>query len=161
MKTKMILTWVMGTVLVIGIYGPAIAGGGGPEDPGGCTGDLPAADSGRFIRGEFISAGSYLDTATGQKIIPVAISLQKGDASHLFSFMASFTDVCTVTAAELVERFKWIPCRLGVAGAFGLSGIPVITNLDIIQTDQCGTFNAMVRGEMIIRVVPLPKKTTR
>lgn len=156
MKTKMILTVVIGAILVFGIYGLAIAGGG-PEDPGGCTGDLPPADSGDFIRGEFISAGSYSDLSTGQKIIPVAISLKKGNANHLFSFMASFTDVCTVTSAQLAETFKWLPCRLGVPGAFGISGIPVITSLDIIQTDQCGTINAMVRGQIEVRVVQVPK----
>lgn len=156
MKTKMIQTLVIGAVLVFGIYGPTIAGGG-PEDPGGCTGDLPPANSGDYLKGEFISAGSYSDLSTGQKIIPVAISLKKGNASHLFSFMASFADVCTVTSAYLAEQFKWLPCRLGVAGAFGLSGVPVITSLDIIQKDQCGTINAMVRGEIVIRVVQVPK----
>ena len=156
MKTKMVMTVVIGAVLVFGLYGPAIAGGGGPEDPV-CTGVPPPADSGYFLRGEFISAGSYFDVVYDQRIIPVAISLKKGNANHLFSFMASFTDVCTVTSAQLAETFKWLPCRLGVPGAFGISGIPVITSLDIIQTDQCGTINAMVRGQIEVRVVQVPK----
>ena len=156
MKRKMVRTLVIGAVLVFGIYGPTIAGGG-PEDPGGCTGDLPPADSGDYLKGEFISAGSYSDSATGQKIIPVAISLKKGNESHLFAFMASFTDVCSVTSEYIAEQFKWLPCRLGVAGAFGLSGVPVITKLDISQKDQCGTINAMVSGEIVVRVVQVPR----
>jgi hypothetical protein len=154
MKAKMILSLVIGMVLVFGFCGLVVAGGGGPEDPV-CTGDLPSADSGYFLRGEFISAGSYDDTVYG-KVIPVAISLKKGNTSRLFSFKATFTNVCTVTAAQLAETFKWEPCKLGVAEAFGLVGVPVITSLEITQTDHCDIIaDRMIRGEIVIRVVPL------
>jgi hypothetical protein len=155
MKTKMVLTVVIGAVLVFGLYGPAIAGGGGPEDPGGCTGTPPPADSGYFLRGEF-TAAPYYDAILEVKFFVVAVSLKKGNTSRLFSFVAAdVDDVCNVTATDLAQLFKWVPCRLGVAGAFGLVGVPVIANLEITQTDHCNTDGAMIRGEIVIRVVPL------
>jgi hypothetical protein len=155
MKTKMILTLVVGALLVLGLYGPAIAGGGGPEDPGGCTGTPPTPNTPVFVKGEF-TAAPYDDFNFG-KFFVVAISLKHGvkkDATRrLFSFVASEENICDVTKVTpeyLKDKFKWVPCRLGVAGAFNIVGVPVITDLEITKVDQCNTEGAMLLGEVVI-----------
>ena len=163
MNKKMMLALSMAFVMIFGVCGMAFARGGGP-DPGGCESKpIPPPDAGFFLRGEF-TVSLYPDTIFGSQSI-VHIFLKKGNQTELFNYIAS-SDVgtrplCDATVEVLLEEFKYVPCRLDVAGVFGLPGVGVITNIEILQTDNCGLPDEMMRGEIVIRVVPPPKTVAK
>ena len=64
-------------------------------------------------------------------------------------------ELCSYTADDLLQTFARVPCAIEVGAEFGLLGVPVITNLEIVQQDSCGTTDEMIRGEIVIRVVPM------
>jgi hypothetical protein len=157
MKKMRVFPWLLALVLIFGFSGTTFAGGG-PEDPACPAGTeedpLPAPDAGKFLRGEFTVARAV--GLVGDTFYTVHIKLKKGDERHLFSFPSALGlgDLCALTADELIETFKRIPCTLGVAETFGLEGIPVIASLEIVQEDFCETGAEMIRGEIVVRVVP-------
>jgi hypothetical protein len=159
MKRTRIISWIVALSVIFGFYGIAISGGG-PEDPN-CPEPLPAPNAGKFLRGEFSVAGDKGDCSV---IYPeecphynVHFLLKWRNQTHLFSFMTPLGtgDLCPYTSEELKETFRRVPCGMGVGLAFGLSGVPVITNLEIVHQDFCGSPDEMIRGEIVIRVVPL------
>jgi hypothetical protein len=154
MNKKMMLALSMAFVMIFGVYGMAFAKGGGP-DPGACK-ELPLPDAGFFVRGEFTVSQCPLGMCYPEQSV-VHIFLKKGNQTELFNFSASSLDICSSTAATILEDFKSIPCIYGVAEEFGFpQSVGVITNIEILQTDNCGAFNEMMRGEIVIRLVPVP-----
>ena len=75
-------------------------------------------NAGFFLRGEF-TVSLYPDILSGTKSI-VHILLKKGNQTELFNFIATGTELCDVTVAELLEDFKYVPSRLAslVCSAF-------------------------------------------
>ncbi len=157
MQTKFSMALVLAFVVFFTFGGWAHAGGGGPEDPGGCSGEPPQPTGGPQLKGSFTVApcGCTLEG----NLLSVHVTLEHGGATRIFCFTATnVPDLCQVRAEELREKFKWAPCRLGAAAAFGLVGVPVITDFKITETDGCGTAKAMLRGEVALRVVPAAGK---
>ncbi|UCF92576.1 MAG: hypothetical protein JSW39_00015 [Desulfobacterales bacterium] len=158
MKKIALLPWLLAFFLVFGFSGTTFAGGG-PEDPACPAGTeedpLPEPDAGKFLRGGFTVARAV--GLMGDIFYSVHIDLKKGDERHLFSFQSALGlgDLCSLSADELTEIFKRVPCTLGVAETFGLEGIPVIASLEIVQVDFCDTAAEMIRGEIVVRVVPV------
>jgi hypothetical protein len=153
MQRKFSMALVLASVVFFSAGGLAFAGGGGPEDPGGCSGEPPQPAGGPQLKGSFTVAPCGC-TLEGH-LLNVHVTLEHGGATRLFSFTATnVEDLCGVTAEALREKFKWAPCRLGAAGAFGLAGVPVIDELEITGRADCGTAKAMLRGEVAVRVAP-------
>jgi len=64
-------------------------------------------------------------------------------------------DICSYTEAGLKNEYKYQPCNMGIGKAFGLKGVPVLTDLSVTARDFCGdTVNGMIAGTLKIRVVP-------
>lgn len=170
-KTRMI-PCILALVFILGIYGMAFAGGGGP-DPGACDtvwacyGGPPPADAGKFLRGEYTvskEGGVYV----------VHIRLKWGNQEQMYSFNTSsivHDGLCSLTAEQLKERFEVAPCGLIITEPstnpdfVGLLKekdfadyilIPVLTDLTIEKKYNCGLDYAMIRGEVVVRVVPIP-----
>ena len=147
----------MAFVMIFGVCGMAFARGGGP-DPGPCT-ELPQPDAGFFLRGEFTVSQCPFGMCFPEQSV-VHIFLKKGNQTELFMLISSPANFCdsTLTGTDLLEIFKYAPCILDVSGRFDLLGVGVITNIEILQTStspgKCGTPDEMMRGEIVIRVVP-------
>jgi hypothetical protein len=163
MKRSIIIVILFAVMLVLGSYSAALADGGAEGGP--CPDTLPSPTSGPFIRGDFTVAFDKkmqcIET-TGCPHYNFHAVLKLGNETHLFSAPQTFhpdTTLCSFSPEQikgLVERY---PCFMDVAGAFGLLGTPVIADLNITL---CDTFNdpqnGMILGEVVIRVVPPPKK---
>lgn len=159
MKTKRTILVVLALSMLFGFYGVGFSGGG-PEDPA-CD-FLPPADSGKFLRGEFTVARDEGDCTVEDPEkcghYNVHAYLRWGYQEHLFSFQSALGsgDLCSYTEEQLMEEFARRPCTEQVGVAFGLYGVPVITDLQIVARDSCWGLDEMIRGEIVIRVVPLP-----
>ena len=98
---------------------------------------------------------------------------------HLFAYHTtgiSGNNLCDYTASQVKELYRMVPCKLEVAKAFGLQGLPVIVELFITKKDFCTIdaannnpslfslngkqadcpvpVKAMITGTVVIRVVP-------
>jgi len=161
MKRDNIIVWLFVLLLVLAFSGIAVAGEGNPA-----CGVLPSPTSGQFLVGTFTAARdkSY---CTGLNLTLCGhynfhVFLAHGRKQHLFSTPVTLEDLtlCTYVASNpngdngLKELGAKIPCLLGVGEAFGLTGVPVIYDLKIVETDFCGTDDEMMLGFITIRVVP-------
>ena len=158
MKRMTTISWILALLVTFGFNGVAFSGGG-PEDPA-CPTPLPDPNAGKFLRGEFTVARdkSECGQIEGFQVYNVYFGLKWGNQRHLFSFPTPLGagDLCSYTPDDLLAIFARVPCSMEVGAAFGLLGVPVITNLEIVQQDSCGiTMDEMIRGEIVIRVVPL------
>lgn len=169
-KTRMI-PCILALVFIFGTCGVAFAGGGGP-DPGACDavwtcyGGPPPADAGKFLRGEYTvskEGGVYV----------VHIRLKWGNQEQMYSFNTDSiveAGLCSLTAEQLKETFEVAPCGLIITEPaespdfVGLLKekdfedyilIPVLTDLTIEKKYNCDLADAMVRGEVVVRVVPI------
>jgi len=157
MKRMTMISWILALSVIFGFYGVAFSGGG-PEDPA-CPTPLPDPDAGKFLRGEFTVAPDKGPCSPYDECLHYNVHylLKWGNQRHLFSFPTSMGtgDLCSYSSEELKDIFARVPCGMEVGVAFGLSGVPVITNLEIVKQYSCGTNDEMIRGEIVIRVVPL------
>jgi len=165
MKKFRLLTLFMAFSMIFCFYGMAFAGGGGPEDPE-CPETiekLPLPDAGKFLRGNFTVARDKGECSIEHPTIyghyNVHVMLKWGNQEHLYSFQAETLDnlnLCDLTSTDLMKTFGLAPCGLSVQNDFDLSGIGVITDMEITQQDFCadGSNDEMIRGEIVIRVVP-------
>jgi hypothetical protein len=151
---------------MFGLSGEALGDSGGNPDPNPvCPPDasgLPSPDHGKFLRGEFTVAKGKCACLNYPEDwhYDVHVTLKWGNQIHLYSFTAAMVSggLCNVTSEDLKSAFALFPCNMYggvIPGNFGLSGIPVITNLEILHTDFCGTDNEMIKGELVLRVVPV------
>jgi len=161
------LAWVV--ALILGFYGIAL-GEGGFEDP--TCDKLPDPKHGPFIKGEFTVALDKSDCSI-YNVSECAhynlhAKLKHGNQTHLISFLTSMGgyNICTATASQLKELYKRVPCSKNIGGIFGYPGIPVIADMSITETDFCSggatlpgfpdvPLDAMIAGEIVIRVVPV------
>lgn len=162
---KKIIIWLSVVVMIILGYDKiAISDGALPTDPR-CQ-NLPDPTSGPFIEGTFSIAYDKVDQTN--KHYNCHVVLKANNQVHLFSFPISYggRNICTYSPWEFMEKYKGIPCTLGVENAFKMKGIPVITDMRIKNQDSCGNINltepwkspsnpdAMIYGEIKITVVP-------
>jgi len=165
MKRSRLIPLVFGLVFVFGFYGVTFSGGW--EDPA-CQ-SPPAPTSGHFIRGSFtVDLDKITSEFSGYAHYNVHLVLKRGNQVHLFSFPSSVgtKGLCdykvedTYQGSNLVPGLKTlfakIPCTLRIGEAFDLSGFPVIADLTITNKDFCVTLEAMIAGDIVIRVVPVP-----
>lgn len=167
MKRFRLLTLVMVLSMIFCFYGMALAGGGGP-DPTACasyfewdaSGNLikaPPPDAGKFLRGDFIVARDKMYCE--YEHYNVLFMLKWGDQKHLYSFPTTMVpNFCDLTSNDLMNTFASVPCQFELQDDFGLTGIPVITNMEIVLQDKCGMEDEMIRGEIVIRVAPIPEE---
>jgi len=160
MRKIRIMQSLLAILIIFCFYGLAFSGGGGPDPTPFCQPPLPDPDSGRFIRGEFTAAVDKIGSGDDAHYNVHAV-LKMGSQTHLFSFAASkgAESICSFDSQALKAALAFHPCRLGIGSAFGLSGMPVIASLTIEDTDFCSptsNINAMIRGEVLLRVVPSP-----
>jgi len=177
MKKSRLFPLVLALVSTLGFYGIAFGEGGEPGSS--CPEVLPPPKSGPFIWGEFTVA---LDKSGCTLAFPdqcanyvLHTKLKRFGNVHLFSYNTtglSGRNLCSYTVSELKELYKRVPCLLNVGQAFGLEGIPVITELVILKKDFCTIdennpalseevypdvpLEAMISGDVVIRVVPPP-----
>jgi len=153
MKKSHLIPWMFLLVLALGSYGIALADGG--ADPT-CPDPPPAPTAGPFIRGDF-TAAFYKHINSPQHYNFHAV-LKLGNQVHLFSAPQTFwpgRSICDFTPDEIKNLLRLYPCTLGVAEEFGLLGTAVIADLTIAHSDFCqDPLNAMISGEIVIRVVP-------
>jgi hypothetical protein len=154
-------SFLLGILMIFCFYGLAFSGGG-PDPTGNCPDPLPPPDSGRFIRGEYTVARDKGECSVsdpeGCAHYNVHLILKFQKHTHLFSFPASLGtgNICAYTAEALKENFRSVACDMGIGDKFGLLGIPVIASLTIEQQDFCiDEYDQMIRGEVLIRVVPI------
>ena len=156
-KMKISFILAMALVVIFGFSGVALSGGGGPEDP--ACGTLPEPTRGPFIWGNFTVS---LDSGSCSQEFPdcahynVHVELRRFGKVHLYSFPATLGtgDLCGYTDSEWKTLFAAVPCTLEVAQDFGLEGVPVIKVLRTTLKEECA--DNMVKGIIVIRVVPLP-----
>jgi hypothetical protein len=158
MKKLCLLSWLLAFSLIFGFSGMAFAGGGGPEDPFECpaAGEYPDPDAGKFLRGEYSIAR---DSALFVAAFNVQLFLRKGNETHLYAFtypVGDVVDLCALEADDLIADpdIEGIACALGVGSDFGLDGIPVIYDLTVEYKENCGTPGSLIRGHIVVRVVP-------
>lgn len=154
MKKKMVISFFTALLTVLGLYGIAICGGGGPEDPA-CM-NLPEPKSGEFIHGTFTVSMDNSDCSQENnecKHFNVVVELKWNHHVHLYSFPATLGsgNLCAFSAKELKNKFSSRACTLKVGENFHLDGTPVISYL-MITHQQCD--DNLIKGELIIRVVP-------
>jgi len=164
---------VLIVMFILGLYGFAFGEGGEPG--GSCPADLPQPNSGPFVWGEFTVALDKSGCSVGYSDqcanYVLHAKLRRFGKVHLFSYHTtglSGINLCDYKVSELKELYKRVPCLLDVGQAFGLQGIPVIAELIISKRDFCKIgldnpplpgfddvpINAMISGEVVIRVVP-------
>lgn len=162
MKKFRLLTLFMVLSMIFCFYGMSFAGGGGPEGEV-CQyyfnqlPEPPAPDAGKFLRGEFTVAN------TGLNALAVHVRLKWGNQEQMYSFITAPVDLCTIDAESFKDTFAAFPCNLiDTAGDFDglvkdpdLVGVPVITDLVITNEYFCPG-SGIIRGEIVVRVVPLP-----
>ena len=160
---KIVLSAPLIVLLVIfGFCGAGLCGGG-PEGGEWCTKEaIPDPTAGPYLVGAFSAA--YDKGADTDGHVNVHVTLSRYLKVHLFSFAAGHgtKSLCEWTPAELKESFRRVPCFMGVQDAFGLTGMPVITNIQIYKKDFCTVDpglgyppDAMIEGTITIRVVPV------
>jgi len=157
MKKRELIPLVVLLVLILGSFGIALADGG--ADPNACLDPLPPPSSGPFVRGDFtVAFDKRIDSFPHYNFHAV---LKYTNDIHLFSApQKTWVDktLCDFTASDIKELLKFYPCWMDVGGYFGIIGTPVIADLTITKQDQCtDPINAMIMGEVVIRVVPPPK----
>lgn len=161
MKRSRMIPLVFALMCVFGFYGIALSGGW--EDPA-CQ-NPPAPTSGHFIRGSFtVDLDEITRGFPDYEHYNVHLVLKRGNKVHLFSFPSSVgtKGLCDYKVEDpdsnlgLKTIFAKIPCNLRIGEAFDLSGFPVIADLTITNKDFCGTDEAMIAGDIVIRVVPVP-----
>lgn len=157
MKKMRVLPWLLALALIFGFSGTTFAGGG-PEDPFECpaAGEYPDPDAGKFLRGDYSIAR---DSAFIIAAYSVQFFLKKGDQTHLYAFSipaGDVIDLCVLEADDLIANpdIEGIACALDVGSDFGLDGIPVIYDLTIEYQENCGTPGSLIRGRIVVRVVP-------
>jgi hypothetical protein len=157
MKKIVLFAPLMMLVAVFGFYGTALCAGFGPEGGQDCPTVMPVPTAGPYLVGAFSAAYDKSEVSDGH--VNVHVTLSRYLKVHLFSFSAgSSQDLCAVQPAALKDAFDRVPCFMGVQEAFGLAGVPVITNIQIYKKDFCdvGYPQAMIEGTITIRVVPFP-----
>jgi len=161
--TRLLLT----AALVLLAGGIAAADGGGPE-PGGCPQALPAPTpaspllKGFFVAGYDRSACAVAEPDCRHSNIHVVLEMpqlvngEEKIVRHLFSMHWKETDpVCGFSDDELMQKYKFGPCIKRVGEAFGLPGVPVISNLKVVARDFCeDPDRAMIYGTLMVQVVP-------
>lgn len=157
MKRKMIISLLLALVVILCSHGVAFSRGSGFEDPT-CL-NLPQPSSGPFLYGTYTVArdksSCSIDMPTACGHYNVHVVLQKRTKIHLFSFSDMGTgDLCSLGAAGLKKTFAPYPCIINVEDAFGISGVPVIVDLNITKKDFCGTPDEIIQGQVTIRIVP-------
>jgi hypothetical protein len=162
MKKIVLSAPLMVLVMIFGFQGAALCGAG-PEGGEWCsTEDIPPATAGPYLVGAFSAAYDKGEGTDGH--VNVHVTLTRYLKVHLFSFAAGFVpNLCALKPADLKEAFSRVPCIMGVQDAFGLSGWPVITNIQIFKKDFCKfdpnvdppyPVDAMIEGTLTLRVVP-------
>ena len=166
-KKTMILLLALGFFLYFS--GMAIGDGGGPEPKSDCSRLWPATDTSPLIKGFFTAAYDKSQCTVDRPSecrhydmhfvleMPQLINGKETLVRHLFSFPMGVCDrdICSYTETELKEKYKYQACNMGIGKAFGLKGVPVITDLSVTVRDFCGDTNdGMIAGTLKIRVVP-------
>lgn len=165
MKKIVLSAPLMVLAVIFGCCGTALCGGAGPEGGEWCNNEaIPPATAGPYLVGAFSAA--YDKGADTDGHVNVHVTLTRYLKVHLFSFAAGFPlsgNLCTLKPADIKESFSRVPCLMGIEQAFGLSGWPVITNIQIFKKDFCKfdpnvppyyPVDAMIEGTITIRVVP-------
>lgn len=159
MKRNVPVSLLLVLTVLFGFHGVALGTAGGPGGGEQCSDDavsIPATE-GPYLLGTFSAAYDKSESSDGH--VDVHVTLTRFLKVHLFSFAAGYAeDICELDSQILKESFKRVPCLIGVEQAFGLTGIPVITQIRVLKKDFCseGYPDAMIEGIVTIRVVPAP-----
>ena len=112
-----------------------------------------------LIQGTFTV--SYRKFEVTPKFFDIHVVLE-GSKTYLIerSVRSDSKDICKyqyLAMDELIEKFACDPSDQKVAKNFNLKGIPVITELKILKSNNCEDKNrAMLYGTLKIRVIPFP-----
>jgi len=162
MKKIVLSAPLMVLVVIFGFCGAALSGGAGPAGGEWCTSEaIPPATAGPYLTGAFSAAYEKGELDPGGHV-NVHVTLSRYLKVHLFSFAAGFApNLCALKPADLKDAFERLPCLMGIEQAFGLTGWPVITKIQIFKKDFCSVdpalgypLDAMIEGTLTIRVVP-------
>jgi len=167
-KTKTIVL-LLAFGFIFYFSGMAAGDGGGPEPNAACISLPSATDTSPLIKGFFTAAYDKSQCTVDHPSkcrhydmhfvleMPQLINEKETLVRHLFSFPMGVCDrdICSYTEVELKEKYKFQPCNKEVGKAFGLKGVPVLTDLSVTVRDFCGdTKKGMIAGTLKIRVVP-------
>jgi len=162
-------------VVMITFYcsGIAIADGGGPEPISACKSLPSVTATSPLITGSFTAAydKSQCSLEAPEDCrhydihfvleMPQLINGEETVRRRLFSFPMRVCDrsICSYTEIYLKEAYKAQACNMGIGKAFGLGGVPVLTDISVTDRDFCDTGDeGMLAGTVKIRVVPIPEQ---
>ncbi len=161
MKAKMMILLATGIMFTFIFCGVAFGEGGEPGPQPQCT-NLPAPNSGPYLKGFFVV--SYDKLGSEHYDVVATLEEDKGlfgcsnsKVKHMFSFSLPVgkRDLCALKDNYFTETYNHLPCNLDVGKPFGLQGTPVITELTVTNRDNCDDINkAIIYATVKIRVVP-------
>lgn len=183
MKRSSMIALVLALVFVLGFYGVAFSGGGEPTKSCPQDMPDPTSGPFLFGAFTVALDKSYCGVINADVCSHYTIQLTlarfgKSSQLHLFSFSTpspvTNTSICSLSNSDIKDAYKRMPCLLNVGQAFGLEGTPVIADLHITKKDFCTIgpgnpsltdlsnmtgfdkvpINAMISGEVVVRVVP-------
>lgn len=156
-KTATIL--LAGWIITIG-FSVMAWGDGAPAPP---TTGVPQVREYPLIQGTF-TVGYRKSQKKTPEFFDIHVVLKRKSDIKMYSIERSVTtgslDICKYkneTMDDLINKYKWEPTNQKVVDDFGLQGIPVITELKILESNHCDDEDrAMLYGTLKIRVLPSP-----
>jgi hypothetical protein len=147
-KMTVFSIWIL--VLVLGSPGVGIGDGGGFWSE--CCQKLPEPS----LRSPAV-AGVFSAVRNGDHYnVEVILNWEGHRRSLVLNSPLESTPLCDYTDDTLREKFRSAACGLKVGEAFGLVGTPVVRSISVTERDRCGTADAMIKGKIEIRIVPVP-----
>lgn len=156
MKKKKLFIWIISLSMVLCFSGFAYALFGGPQDPIDCSNIPEPANRGPFIWGEFTVSQIPACLVGASERSVVHVTLRRFGEVHLYNILLDQASLCTLDEDALMEVVAQWACKLHVGEDFGINGYPVVKNINIRQMELCGDPDEMIRGTILIRVVPQP-----
>lgn len=169
MDKKVMMVSLLVVMIIFYCSGIAIGDGGGPESTKACK-SLPSATAASpLITGSFTAAYDKSQCSIGAPEecrhynihfvleMPQLINGEETVRRRLFSFPMGVCDksICSYEEIYLKKAYKAQACNLEIGKAFGLGGVPVLTDISVTDRDFCDSGDeGMLAGRVKIRVVP-------